>query len=212
MLFRTVAVGSADGMIHGDEGVESVPWPTEFVAATVNVYTAPDVRPLTVAVRPLYVIVAAAAVGDTVTAYDVIAAPPLEVGAVHASDTDAALTAVTRTFVGASGTVASGVTLFTDTCPALPPFINVVEPMAFVTRMLNAYDWPGVSPVTVIGNDGLVATTVVPFSIAYSVMELPPSLITVAAAVEIVALPLPAVATNALATYVSKAPELNIDM
>jgi len=206
-----VAVGSADGIIHGDEGVEVAPWPVEFVAATANVYAVPDVRPLTVAVRPLYVIVAEAE-GDTVTTYDVIAAPPLEVGAVHATDTDAALTAVTPTFVGEPGTVASGVTLFTDTCPALPPFTNVIEPMAFVTRMLNAYDWPSVNPVTVIGNDGPVATTVVPFSIAYSVMELPPSLITVAAAAEIVALPGPAVATNALATYVAKTPEDDNDM
>jgi hypothetical protein len=58
--------------------------PTEFVAYTVNVYAVPELNPVTLIgdVDPVAVIPP----GEDVTVYDVIAAPPLDTGAVNRTD------------------------------------------------------------------------------------------------------------------------------
>ena len=80
--------------------------PTEFVAATVNVYVVPFVRPKTVigldapeAVMPP---------GIEVTVYEVIALPPLEDGGLNDTVADA-LPADALTLSGTPGTVGPAV-------------------------------------------------------------------------------------------------------
>ena len=75
--------------------------------------------PVSVADVPATVAVAPA--GDDVTVYEVIALPPFEAGAVHATVADA-LPAVAETAVGAPGTV-SGVTLLEGKEAALEPTV-----------------------------------------------------------------------------------------
>jgi hypothetical protein len=94
------------------DGADAGPRPALFVALTVNVYDVPLVRPVIVAdsVVPPTVTVAPLLAR---TVYDVIAAPPLAVGADHVTVADV-LPAVADTDVGAPGTVA-GTTAFDGT-------------------------------------------------------------------------------------------------
>ena len=74
----------------------------------------PVVKPVTV-IALLHVAavnVPVIAVPTAVAVYEVIVAPPLEPGVVHATVTDVALATVAVPIVGASGTVAAGVTEF----------------------------------------------------------------------------------------------------
>jgi hypothetical protein len=91
------------------EAADAGPVPDQFVAVTVNVYAVPFVKPLTVAVVLPPETVAVKPPGEDVALYDVIAAPPLDAGAVQLTDA-CPLPAVAVTFVGAPGG-AAGVTL-----------------------------------------------------------------------------------------------------
>ena len=73
----------------------------------------PVVKPVTVMlVHVAEVNVPVIAVPTAVAVYEVIVAPPLEPGVVQATVTDVALATVAVPIVGASGTVAAGVTEF----------------------------------------------------------------------------------------------------
>jgi hypothetical protein len=76
-----------------------------LVAITVNAYVVPLVSPVTA--HGLAEQVADAPPGDAVTVYPVIAAPPLEAGAVHDTLTEW-LPPTAMTPVGALGLVSSG--------------------------------------------------------------------------------------------------------
>jgi hypothetical protein len=93
--------------VTASEAVEASEEPTAFVARTVNVYAVPLVSPETVQVVAL-VVEQVKEPGDEVTVYPVIAEPPVSVGAVHETTTEA-LPRVPLTAVGEPGTVA-GVT------------------------------------------------------------------------------------------------------
>jgi hypothetical protein len=72
-----------------------------FVAATVNVYAVPLVKPLTVTGEDEPVPVMPP--GDEVTVYPVMAPPPVLAGAVKVTDTAPLPAAVAVPIVGASG-------------------------------------------------------------------------------------------------------------
>src|SRR5215831_16053642 len=86
--FPAVAVTAvgAPGTVAGVtalDAAEAGPVPAALVAVTVNVYAVPLVRPVTVAVVVLPLVLAVSPPGADVTVYPVIALPPLEAGAVQ---------------------------------------------------------------------------------------------------------------------------------
>ena len=86
------------------EALETVPGPTELVARTVNVYAVPAVKPV-IAIVPLPAceIVPVMPPGDEVAVYEVIVAPPSEIGAVNETFAVVAPVDVAVTDVGAPG-------------------------------------------------------------------------------------------------------------
>jgi hypothetical protein len=86
------------------EGVEAALVPAALVAVTVNVYGVPLVNPVTV--HELVSVVQVKPPGLEVAVYPVMAAPPLEVDAVHDTTDWALAYEVADTLVGALGTVA----------------------------------------------------------------------------------------------------------
>ena len=138
------AVG-APGAVAGTTGVtaalglEPALLPTALVAVTVNVYAVPLVRPVTVQLVAV-VQVLVPPVGLEVTAYPVMALPPLLTGAVQ--DTTACpLPGAAVTSVGAPGVVL-GVTAVLGLDAALVPAM-------FVAVTVKVYAVPLVRPVTV---------------------------------------------------------------
>ena len=119
------AVG-APGTVEGTtaaEADEAEPVPLTFVAVTVNVYEVPFVNPVTV-----HEVVAVEHVnepGEDVTVYPVIAAPPVDTGAVQ-DTTDWVLAApVALTAVGAPGTVEGTTAADTEATPVPDAFVAV---------------------------------------------------------------------------------------
>jgi len=99
------------------EAEDAVEVPAEFVAVTVNVYRVPAVRPVTEIVPlPACEIVPVIPPGEEVAVYEVIAAPPLEAGAVNETLAVVAPVEVAATAVGAPATVTGGIHIF-----VLPP-------------------------------------------------------------------------------------------
>ena len=104
--------------------------------------------------------------GETVTVYDEIAAPPLDLGSPH--DTTAVVdgSATTWTLRGADGVVGGIVTV-------VPPEPTGVKgelaslarpgPTPFTARNLTSYDVPLVSPLTVIGEESSAGDSAVQF-------------------------------------------------
>ena len=134
----------APGTVLGVTGVD-VPGselPVALIAITENVYAVPLVKPVNVQERLVVFVHDAGAVtaGDEVTVYPVIALPPFDPGAVQLTSDDAFAT-VPETFVGAPGTVATGVTAG-DAAEATE------FPAAFVATTLNVYEVPLVRPLT----------------------------------------------------------------
>jgi hypothetical protein len=85
-----------------------VPW--EFVAVTVKVYAVEGDRPVTEIVpEPACVIDVVIPPGEDVAVYEVIVAPPLEVGAVNETVAVVDPVAVAVPIVGAPGAVVGGV-------------------------------------------------------------------------------------------------------
>lgn len=115
---ETELIGHAPGVTEF-ESADGRPVPAEFVAVTVNVYAVPFVKPLTVAEVVLPLTVADTLPGDEVTVYDVIDAPPLEVGADQLTEA-CPLPAVAPTLVGAPGGPI-GVTMLEGDDAALVP-------------------------------------------------------------------------------------------
>src|SRR5688572_9238134 len=144
------APGTAPG-VTAFELAEAAPVPTALVAVTVKVYAVPLVRPVTVIDVHGAVQVPVRPPGDEVAVYAVIAAPPLEAGAVKAT-VACALPPVAVPMVGAPGTVA-GVTLL-DAADAAP------VPIAFVAVTVKVYAVPLARPVTVIEVHGAVQVPV----------------------------------------------------
>jgi len=109
---------SAAGVTEA-EGEELTEGPTLLVATAVNVYGVPSVNPDTTHDVPGAATWHVAPPGDAVTVYDVIAEPPLLVGAVNDTSADPSC-AIAVTADGAPGT-STGVTELvvapTD-CPA----------------------------------------------------------------------------------------------
>jgi hypothetical protein len=105
------------------EADEAEPVPLTFVAVTVNVYEVPFVNPVTV-----HEVVAVEHVnepGEDVTVYPVIAAPPVDTGAVQ-DTTDWVLAApVALTAVGAPGTVEGTTAADTEATPVPDAFVAV---------------------------------------------------------------------------------------
>lgn len=96
-----VIIPTGSGGVTAALATDAAPVPAEFVAVTVNVYAVPFVRPVTTngLIAPLTV----APPGLAVTVKPVIRLPPLNAGAVKATDTCPAPAAPT-TPVGAPGT------------------------------------------------------------------------------------------------------------
>ena len=99
MTATTAEIGATlvDGTIELELD-ELIPVAKELVAVTVNVYAVPLVKPVTVADVP--VVVAVTLPGADVTVYWVVAAPPLDAGAVHET--------VARRFPGIADTLVGG--------------------------------------------------------------------------------------------------------
>ena len=102
-----VTVVGAPGIVAGvagAEAAEAAPVPAAFVAVTVNVYAVPLVSPLTV--QEVDTVEQVKPPGDDVTVYPLIAAPPLETGAVQVTNDWVLAFEVAVTAVGAPGTAA----------------------------------------------------------------------------------------------------------
>lgn len=86
------------------EAVDAAEVPAEFVAVTVNVYAVPAVKPV-IAIVPLPACEIDPVIppGDEVAVYEVIVAPPLEVGAVNETFAVVAPVDVAVTDVGELG-------------------------------------------------------------------------------------------------------------
>src|SRR5882724_7620393 len=80
--------GTAAG-VTGLDAAETGPVPIALVAVTVNVYAVPLLRPLSATLSVLPPTVVVTPPGDAVTAYDVMALPPFDAGAVHVTVADA---------------------------------------------------------------------------------------------------------------------------
>jgi hypothetical protein len=130
------------------EEFENEPVPTTLMAATVNVYAAPLVRPVTVQLVEVLDVEEghASVVGvevvtfSDVTVYPAIALPPMFDGAVQLTLTNV-LPLVTAPIVGAPGT-AAGVTLTEE-------FENEPVPTTLMAATVNVYASPLVRPVTI---------------------------------------------------------------
>ena len=86
------------------EAPDAAEAPTALVAVTVNVYVVPVVRPVTVNVPlPDWFKVAVTEPGVDVAVYDVIVAPPLDVGAVNATVAVVSPVTVAAPITGAPG-------------------------------------------------------------------------------------------------------------
>jgi len=109
--------------------------PATFAAVTVNEYEVPLVRPVTAHVVAPPVLQVAPP-GLAVAVYPVMALPPLEAGADHASDTWPLL-GVAEFRVGAPGTVRGVAESELDGGP---------PPAAFVAVTVKEYDVPFVRP------------------------------------------------------------------
>ncbi len=84
------------------DGCEAGPVPMALLAATVNVYGVPFVRPVTPHDSPAVVQVSPP--GEEVTVYPVIGVPPSQAGACHDTEAEAS-PALAWTEVGAAGAV-----------------------------------------------------------------------------------------------------------
>ena len=78
-----VGAAGTEAGVTGFDGAESGPLPAELVAYTTNVYVVPLVRPVSVVLVVFPFTVRCAPPGAATTVYEEIAAPPLELGAVH---------------------------------------------------------------------------------------------------------------------------------
>jgi hypothetical protein len=100
------------------EAPDAAEAPTALVAVTVNVYVVPVVRPVTVNVPlPDWFKVAVTEPGVDVAVYDVIVAPPVDVGAVKATVAEVTLAIAAAPIVGATAATAATVN-DTVTCGA----------------------------------------------------------------------------------------------
>jgi hypothetical protein len=119
------------------DGADAAPVPTEFVAVTVKVYAVPLVNPVTVIGLdvPVAVKVVPPPVGVAVTAYEVIALPPLDEGAAKLT-VACPLPAVSLTPVGAPGTV-------------IPVTLSPVEFAPFTVTFSGVKTYPASLAVTV---------------------------------------------------------------
>lgn len=136
------AVGAA-GIVLGVTAVlavDAVPVPRLFIAATVNVYAVPFVRPVTVMGE--LVPVAVTPPGLDVTVYCIISKPPLSVGGVNVT-VACPFPAVAETPVGANGTLAGIIAAEGADASDVP--------IAFVAVTMNVYEVPFVRPDTIIG-------------------------------------------------------------
>jgi len=129
------ALGSPGVVIAADAALDAE-LPTRFVATTVNVYEVAFAKPVHDAAVPFTTQLAP--LGDDVTVYPVIDAPPLFAGAVHETFADRT-PAVAMTDVGASGVVA-GVT-------AADAALASELPALFVATTVKVYAVPFVKPV-----------------------------------------------------------------
>ena len=102
----TTVVGAvgAPTVVTELEALDAEPVPAEFVAVTVNVYAVPAVKPV-IAIVPLPACEIDPVIppGDDVAVYEVIVAPPLEVGAVNETFAVVAPVDVAVTDVGELG-------------------------------------------------------------------------------------------------------------
>ena len=166
------------------EEFENEPVPTTLMAATVNVYAAPLVRPVTVQLVEVldveeghaFVVGVEVVTFSDVTVYPVIALPPVLVGAVQLTFAEA-FPLVGVSIAGTPGVVA-GVAL------AEEPEKRLV-PMLLMAATVNVYTSPLVRPVTVQlvevldveeGHASVVGVEVVTFSdvTVYPAIALPP--------------------------------------
>jgi hypothetical protein len=146
-------------------GADAGPVPAEFVAATLNEYKVPFVRPPTVI--GLEEPVAVCPPGDALTVYELMGAPPSDEGGANTTVTCPS-PAVVELIAGAPGSV-RGVTAV-DGDEASP------DPAWFDAVTVNVYAIPLPNPVTTIGLDWPVA--VLPPGDAVTVYEVigaPPS-------------------------------------
>ena len=120
------------------EAAEAAPVPAALVAVTVNVYAVPLVSPFTV--QEVETVEQEKPPGDEVAVYPLMAAPPLDPGAVQAT-TDLALAFdVAVTVVGAPGTAAG--MAGADAADEGP------VPAELVADTMNVYGDPLVRPPT----------------------------------------------------------------
>ena len=108
VAIATTEVGApgAPTVVTEFEGLDAGEVPAELVALTVNVYAVPAVKPV-IAIVPLVAceIVPVMPPGDEVAVYEVIAAPPLDAGAVNETFAVVAPVDEAVTEVGAPGAV-----------------------------------------------------------------------------------------------------------
>ena len=138
--FRTVRVG-ATSVTALDDGEESLPDPTVFVAFTVNVYEVLALKPV-----QLYVVLFAPAAqtapnGVEVTVYPVIAEPPFETGAVNETVAVVDPVIVAETEDGAPGLAA--------VTRVFRIGVRTRLPIAFVAVIFTPMYLPTSSPVSV---------------------------------------------------------------
>src|SRR5215212_5657415 len=103
-LALAVRLRGADGTVAGvaESTFDAAPVPAELLARTLNEYLVPLTRPPIE--QPRLVVVHVAPPGDALAVYDVIGAPPSEVGAVHERATRPS-PGVAEARVGAPGTL-----------------------------------------------------------------------------------------------------------
>jgi hypothetical protein len=124
------------------DGSDALLIPARFVAVTVNVYSVPLVRPVTVQVVAV-VVVHVRPPGLEVTVYRVITRPPSLKGAVQLTTEMVLAADVAETFVGGPGTTPTVATADAEEIAEFPD--------TFVAVTLNVYVVPLVSPVTTHG-------------------------------------------------------------
>ena len=134
------APGTVEGTIEAD-AEEAEPVPDTFVAVTVNEYEVPLVRPETV--HDVEVVVQENEPEFEVTVYSVIAAPPLDAGAVQETTDSPLAFDVPNTPVGAPGTLEGITAVDADEPEPVPD--------TFVAVTVNVYAVPFVRPVIVHG-------------------------------------------------------------
>jgi hypothetical protein len=140
----TVSVNLGIAGVTLFESTDCAPVPATFFAATRNVYAVPFVKPPKAAwvTTPTLIFPLATPAAKLVTSYPVIAAPPLNAGALQLTVAWPDPAAVADTLVGASGTVRGVTALESMDCAPVP--------IAFFAATRNVYAVPFVKLLTVV--------------------------------------------------------------